>query len=466
MTTRVTDCPAAARRARPFSVGDGLNCYFDFPSEPNNVHLEAWLPGHLSPGRLRAAVADVLADVPQARVRRTGAAWWQARYAWEVPAEPDIDPVSVLCWRTGAELDAARVRFLSAAPALGRSPVFRLLLAQGQEWDSVILNAHHAAFDGRSCVSLLRLIADRYDAPRPGEAPGGGVDRPRSVPAERPRLPGVLPGTEPRAGGPRAGSVPARKARPATGWRTARIAAQHTAGHVARGPGYGFSLLDWPGTPESSRPAGEPRVTVNDLLIAALAETVTRWNAARRRRQRQRRIRISMPIDTRPPGRGSALGNLSRLSTVDVDPSRAADLTAAVAGQTCRAKNSPGPPVGPVLAAVVTAPAPAGVKRGLTRLALRTLGGIRCDTTLLSNLGNITDPPAFGLLVPARLWFSTSTHMPRGLSVGAVSVGGQLQLCFRYRTALLDEAAGHAFAAEYAQALSRLSRPADREAGQ
>jgi hypothetical protein len=109
---------------------------------------------------------------------------------------------------------------------------------------------------------------------------------------------------------------------------------------------------------------------------------------------------------------------------------------------------------------VVAAPVPAGVKQGLTRLALRTLGAVKCDTTLLSNLGNITDPPAFGTLTPARLWFSPSTHMPCGLAVGAVSVGGRLQLCFRYRKALLDEAAGHAFAAEYAQALSRLSRPA------
>jgi NRPS condensation-like uncharacterized protein len=197
---------------------------------------------------------------------------------------------------------------------------------------------------------------------------------------------------------------------------------------------------------------------VNDLLIAGLAETVTRWNTARHRRQR--RVRISMPIDTRSPGQGGELGNLSRLATVAV---RSADLTAAVADRTRRAKSRPGPLVSPVLAFVVTAPLPAGVKRRLIRLALRGLGGIACDTTLLSNLGDIADPPRFGVLVPVRMWFSTSTHMPRGLSVGAITVGGRLLLCFRYRLALLDEAAGHAFAAEYARALSMLPVPAGRD---
>jgi hypothetical protein len=55
------------------------------------------------------------------------------------------------------------------------------------------------------------------------------------------------------------------------------------------------------------------------------------------------------------------------------------------------------------------------------------------------------------------MWFSPSAHMPRGLSVGAISVSGRLQVCFRYRRALLDDAAGRAFAAEYAASLSALA---------
>jgi hypothetical protein len=162
-------------------------------------------------------------------------------------------------------------------------------------------------------------------------------------------------------------------------------------------------------------------------------------------------------MDTRPASRGDELGNLSRLCTVTVDPSRVADLVLAVAAETRGAKSGPGPLVGPAQAALAKTPLPTAVKRGLLRLALRSVGTVRRDTCLLSNLGNIADPPTFGALVPTRMWFSTSTHMPRGLSVGAVSVGGLLSLCFRYRNALLDAAAGRDFAAEYAAVLSALA---------
>jgi hypothetical protein len=55
------------------------------------------------------------------------------------------------------------------------------------------------------------------------------------------------------------------------------------------------------------------------------------------------------------------------------------------------------------------------------------------------------------------MWFSTSAHMPRGLSVGAITVQGRLALCFRYRRALLDDAAAGEFVTAYAAALTTLA---------
>jgi NRPS condensation-like uncharacterized protein len=196
-------------------------------------------------------------------------------------------------------------------------------------------------------------------------------------------------------------------------------------------------------------------VTVNDVLIAALIRAIERWNDSARRRPG--RIRISMPLDARAPGRDDELGNLSRLYTVTADRAGPA-LTAMVAAQTSRAKHQPGPPVGPALAAVARAAVPTGVKRRTVRLALRCLGWLECDTSLLSNLGNVTEVPRFGRLLPERMWFSTTAHMPRGLSVGAITVAGCLHLCFRYRRALLDESAAREFAAGYAAALDELAR--------
>jgi NRPS condensation-like uncharacterized protein len=443
MTTQVAagKAPLAERAPgrRPFGVVDELNCYFDAAAEPNNVHLELWLPGHLDPGRLRDAVTGALAAEPRAGARRAAGGWWRRGYAWEFPAPAGADPVATAAWQTEADLNAARVRFMAAAPPLDRSPPFRLLLARGPGRDSLILNAHHAAFDGRSCLRLLRLIAERYDAGAPAEAPDSAAAG-DSLPEMR------LAGTT--ASRPAAG----RARKPVR--RNVRIAPRSADGQrTRRVPGYGFVLLAWPGVPPGR--AGEPRVTVNDLLIAALIGAIAEWNTAAGRAPG--RIRISMPVDARADGRGDEIGNLSRLCTVTADPSELAFLPAVVAAQTGPAKRAPGPPAGPALTAVAGTPLPAPVKRRAVRLAVRTLGRRQCDTSLLSNLGRIADPPRFGSLVPERMWFSTTAHMPRGLSVGAITVGGRLQLCFRYRHALFDDDAAREFAALYAAALAETS---------
>ena len=452
--TAVRHPPSADRR--PFGVVDELNCYFDSPAEPNNVHVEIWLPGHLDPDQLRDAVTAMLADQPRAGARRTDRGWWRRGYAWEFPPQADVDPVSMARWRTEADLDVARARFLAAAPPLDRSPPFRLLLARGPGRDSLILNAHHAAFDGRSCLRLLHLIADRYGVGGPAEPDRTDLLRAPAEPSGRPQPPGQPPpDPRPPASQIRRDHSPARQFRRPV-QRTARIASRHASGRrPRRASGYGFALLGWPGVPAVPPAGNEPRVTVNDVLIAALIQAILRWNASAH--QRPGRVRITMPVDARPPGRGDELGNLSRLCTVTADPLSAAALTTVVAGQTRQAKRQPGPAVSPAQAAVAKTPLPTPVKRRIVRLAVRCLGRLDCDTSLLSNLGDITEAPRFGVLSPARMWFSTSAHMPRGLSVGAITVGGQLHLCFRYRHALFDAAAARDFAAEYAAALTALA---------
>lgn len=452
MTTHRTTTHRATTRAgsravigqgqehRPFSVLDELASYHDSTTEPMNVHVELWLPGHLDARRLREAVVALLAGQPRARARRAAGGWWRRAYDWEFPADADLDPVSTMSWQTTKELDEARAQFLSFAPPVDSSPPFRLLLARGPGRDSLILNANHVALDGRSCLRLLQLIAGHYStgqyssptSPGPGRGP---TSRPR--PGRGRPVRQISP--------PTLGNQDRRSAR-----RPARIARQHAAGRwPRRAPGYGVGLLAWPSVPSA------PQATVNDLLIAALIQAVARWNAAHGRRPRP--VRISMPVDIRDPADHDELGNLSRLCTVTAAAADTTDLTAKVAIQTRRAKREPGPKEDPALAALAGTPLPAPVKRRLVRLATGSVGRLRCDTSLLSNLGNLNDPPRFGSLAPERIWFSTSAHMPRGLSVGAVTVDGRLQLCFRYRYALLDDEAASEFVAGYASALRDLT---------
>jgi len=421
-------------RQAPFGIADELSCYYDAPAEPCNVHLEVRVPGHLDSRVLREATAAALAAQPRALVRRAPRAWWR-RYAWEVPGRPDCDPVSTAAWAGDDELSRVRARFLSAAPPLRSSPPLRVLLAAGPGEDRLILNAHHAALDGLSGLELLRSVAEHY----PGGAAG---DDPPATP------PRVFPRAEPPGVGPAVRHA-ARQG------RAARIAADRTPGRTAGLPGYGFVLLPGRPVPAGHRADGG---TVNDVLIAGLVLAVARWNGAHGRPAGL--IRITMPVNARPEGQAGAAGNLSRLTAVSVPaPPGGSDLgrlVADVGAPTPAAKLEAGPQVDPASRALAAAWWPPAAKRAVLRLALRTAGPLLCDTSLVSNLG-VAGPLRFGTADVTDMWFSTSAHMPRGLSVGAVTAGGRLHLCLRYRRALFSEPSAARFAGLYATALENLT---------
>lgn len=480
----------------PFGLADELSCYYDTPAEPCNVHVEVRVPGHLEEPALRRAARAALAAQPRAVVRRAQGSRWQRRYTWELPAHLDTDPLSTATWTDERDLAQQRMRFLAAAPPLGQSPPLRLLLAAGPGEDRVILNAHHAALDGISCLELLRAVAAHYPGPGgPGEPDAGAVLAAPTPDGYGPRAAGLgAAGTLDPAPGPRSGRAldlaavggpdaagaldlapghpapqapapggPAPRARAGLPRPAARIAADQDAGRGRGEPvtrsGYGFRLITFPRVPALLGAGRELHVTVNDLLIAALIVAIARWNAAHG--QPSARIRITMPVNARPSGDAGAAGNLSRLTAVTArPPDRGCELRwliADVAQQTRRAKQHPGPQVDPLIRALAARWCPAAVKRRALRLLLRTAGPLFCDTSLLSNLGAVVTPPAFGHLPASHLWFSTSAHMPRGLSVGAVTVGSQLNLCLRYRRALFSEPAAARFTDGFTAALSQIT---------
>ena len=213
-----------------------------------------------------------------------------------------------------------------------------------------------------------------------------------------------------------------------------------------------------PAAADRLRPLG---ASVNDLLITAMMITISRWNDCAGRSAG--RIRITMPVGDRIlQSADGAWGNGSRLTAVTARaPAGAAvsDLLAEVARQTRYAKEHPGPQVDLASRALAAAPVPVSAKRQLLAAALRVAGPVFCDTSLVSNLG-IVEPLWFGPLPVTEIWFSTSAHMPRGLSLGAATVGGRLGLAFRYRHALLADAAAAEFARLY---LGVLSSFADQE---
>ena len=77
------------------------------------------------------------------------------------------------------------------------------------------------------------------------------------------------------------------------------------------------------------------------------------------------------------------------------------------------------------------------------------------DTALLSNLGKIDEPPAFGPDAgdTTEMWFTAPCRMPLGLSIGTVTTAGRMHIAYRYRHPQFDAGAAARFADRYAAAL-------------
>jgi hypothetical protein len=482
----------------PFGLIDELNCYYDTPAEPNNIHLEVAMAGSLDYQALGQAVAGALAAAPRARGRMAAGHAFRRRYTWEFPPASDVDPLSRATWSDEDELVAARARFLASAPSLRASPPVRLLLASGPDASCVILNAHHAAMDGMSSMELLRDIAARYRAiagapasPRPSparpanSAPASSASG-SSVPASHVPTDGALPNsappitvplntTSPSPGAPSQeaplpGPPPRTRGRAALPYPVARIAPERERRERReRLDGYGLRLLPVPGIPKA------PGATVNDTLIAALIATISRWNAAHRQGPGAKTgaitgvkagaitgaIRITVPVNVRDPGQRGVTGNHSRIATVTADPRTAAGdlsaLLAEVTRQTSALRQAPRRRASAGTLGRAPGWCPVALKRLAVRFALRAIGPVVCDTCMLTNLGNVADPPWSGYHGPVRMALSGPAHMPRGLSVAALTADGQLRLGFRYRHALFDDAAAARFAAAFAATLAELT---------
>jgi len=430
----------------PFAPIEELDRYLETDVEPSLVQLETHVEGHLDPVALASALAGALAADPAARRHLAATSRWSRRLRWQaaapaiLPGTPAV-PLAVTSWDSAAELAALRER-LSAWPIPLRDGAVRLILAAGPERDVVILQTHHAAFDGISSVTLLAAVCAAYRR-RAGVTAGGRLEA---------------------DGGPPAAIPPAGQARPARRGRRRLPRIPGTVTRIApqeRQPGrsgYGSVRLSVP-VPQPVRRGPGPFPTVNDLLVTALVLTVDRWNAAHG--QRSGLIRIGIPVNDRDPRhRWAGPGNQTRLIRVTASPSQRADaaaLLASVSAQARTARLQPRPGLDAASRLLAAGWAPTAVKGRMVRLVQRLAAPVGTDTSVVSNLGVIPDPPSFSGGGQEPLWFSGPARMPRGLGIGAATVGGLLYLCVHYQHALLGPQAAERFTAMCCQALDELA---------
>ncbi|MEA2282642.1 MAG: hypothetical protein QOK21_3249 [Solirubrobacteraceae bacterium] len=421
-------------RTLPLNRLDELFLALDDGDEPWNVHIEVRCRGRLDVDRLRDAVREAARRHPLARARLADWRFSDRGYGWEIADALVEVPLEVVECDGAAAVAAARERLLSRSPSLDAAPPFMMLLAREPATDTFVLNLHHAACDGvgaaRLMLSILRAYAGADDPTPPLDLLAA-----RDVRA----LAGATSVTD------RITRMRALARHAAQQWtRAARVAVD---GGDDR-PGYGVELLALSSEETAAVVAlrtGD--TTVNDVLLAALAVTIRRWNAGRG--EDARRVTLSMPVNLRPPEwQFEVVGNFA--SYVTVSATTADDLRSSLAdiGEQTRAikREGLGGLVVDLLAGYSTLTIAA--KQRLPDVLALT-GPLVIDTASLSNLGRLPD---LGDDVEG-VWVSPPGRMPLGTALGVVTHDDRLHLALRYRHAQFDAAAARAFADRYREVL-------------
>jgi NRPS condensation-like uncharacterized protein len=421
---------------------DQLYLHLDRDDEPWSVHLEVRVDGALDEDALRAAVREAADRHPIARARLGAARGTDVRYRWEIADELVRVPLDVVLATADPALEAARSSLLSTSVPLDEAPPFRLTLARHPAGDSLILNLRHAAGDGISAARLMASVLRAY-AGEPDPVPSIDPLAARDI--------GALAGASARERIARARALVAHLARSAL--PPARVAPD---GGNPGLPGYGFELLALE-PPELETVMGLRRegATVNDVLLAALAMAIKRWNEDHG--SDVGRVALMMPVNLRPAEwRYEVVANFASYVTISLAGDDLRDVRSAVAAAHRRTRQIKEEGIAGLIVDLVAAPTllPVAVKQRLQNLIPLT-GNFVVDTAVLSNLGRLDAVPG-GV---REVWFSPPGRMPLGVSVGAATLGGRLFLALRYRRALFDPEGAAAFGRLYRDVLV----PADRE---
>lgn len=425
----------------PLNLLDELFLDLDQAREPWGVHFEVRLSRALDPERLTEAVRAATQRHPIARARLARWRPTDRAYRWEVADRVDDVPLTVVPAPDDRALAAVREQLYAASPSLDAPPPFVVVLARGPRGDTLLLNLHHAAGDGISAARLMRSILRAYageDDPTPDLDTLIGRDVLALV---------------------RANSLEDRRLRRRALARQAMrglTPVVRLARHGGRDrPGYGFALLEL--TEEQTRAAFARRVartTINDVLLAALAVAVRRWNAEHG--VRPGRVALTMPVNLRPQAwREEVVANYASYVTVSLSAGDHADLDRALAATGERTRRIKGERLAGLVVDLLVGPSALqiGAKQRLQDV-IPLSGDVVVDTASLSNLGALDGWPALdGRGSVEAVWFSPPGRMPLGAALGVATVGGRLDVTLRHPRAQFDAAAAAAFVRTYRDVL-------------
>lgn len=239
---------------------------------PMTFFLECRIAGAVASDRFRRAVQEASRRHPRLRsrvVRRVGRAVWLS---------PDVEPVVV----TDDDHDPDPWRRIDLTRESGVRIVVR---SRSGGITSVTLVVHHAACDGIAACEYLDDIWSCYDGvPMQGFSRGRGRDPSPAAP---------------RGDGPLGEAIRFMTFQPAA----LRPVVEPGDSAVTRSrvePPFAVVSYDALATARLHEAARRRQATVNDLVLAAVARASAAWIEAAGRRAKG--VRITMPVNIRPPG--------------------------------------------------------------------------------------------------------------------------------------------------------------------
>lgn len=426
-------------RVSEFNHLDGTFLNLDRRPDTWSVHLEVRVTGRISGRRLNQALLDAIRTHPLAQARLQYFEGKARRYYWEIPPGLDHTPLTVIDATTDDEVVALRNRLVSVQVPLTLAPCFLVYLVHHPQGDYLMLNVPHTLADGMSAFRLLQSIIRHYAGlpdPVPDFDPLSVRDL-RSLVGSR-SLPQLIERTRlflEHMG--RSVKAPVR------------IASQGvTDQDGARNPGYGVEFLGLtPTETKAFMKRREKPATVNDMLLAAMALTIRRWNLERT--ITPGRIALMMPVNMRPEGWWhEVVTNYSSYVSISLPAEEQTtfnETSAHVCRQTTAFKEAG---AAGILIDLLSIPHsfPAFLKARLNEL-FPLFGKTLMETTWVSNLGRLSGLPDMGDAGRVSdVYFTPPAPMPCSLSAGIACVDDRLLIGLRYRVSQFDAAAAREFA--------------------
>lgn len=423
----------------PFNLLDSSFLNVELTDEPLNIHVELQFEGRIDRDRLRSAIATACARHPMARAKVEPFHAGAVTNYWQITDEPEREVLFAHAVSSDDELAVVRDRIVSAQPDYLQSPALEVHLIVGPESDSLITVLNHIIADGLSAFRFLNSVMRAYgdeDDPVPDFDPLSKRDLKQLVGsknlAEAAKRLGALVKTLVQSVEP-----------------PARVRGQGALGQEA---GYGVELLAL--SKEETAQFMSRRVkpaTVNDMLMAAMLLTIRRWNADSGSGGGSR-VSTMMPINIRPSEWWfEVVGNYSSYVTINLFRHCPDDFEGAVRMVQKQSSELKDAGASGTLIDLLDIPKwlPAGLK-GQLRYITPTLAANMVDTTWVSNLGRLAEPPSMGDAGRVKaFYFSPPSPKPMGLALGVACVADRLYLSFRYRRSLLSPDATRAFVSQF-----------------